>query len=867
MNFTQIQLVLNNLQRALIAEEKQGFLNTGVLGGFSSFLRGILSRLEQLFPGYDMALLRELAQNYSAWSPLRRREAFSELKRFRQEILLEAENRFQQGQNFEDIPETKDRVINKEKPESSERSGRLERPEREGRSERLELPGKPERSESQEAWGEDFFQGAPARKIDKVVHKPAQLHNHVKSDHREAKSSKRNEGEKTLQFLKGVGPERAKQLEKLGIQNVFDLLLYYPRRYEDRRKRLISELKDGESATLSGKVAAGQIIRGRLKVVKLSIEQQGRLIQAIWFNQTFILKQYPVGSRVIVTGKVRWQQQVPELLVTDIEMEKVGESTDSSAVPRSPAILPVYSETARLSSKAIRSIIKNVMNEVEKNFPEIIPESELNGWMERPIAHREIHFPADYARLTRARDRLVWEEVLLLQLAFAGLRQGLVRLGSPPLLGGEKEIQSFYKSLPFQLTGAQQRVIQEIFQDMAKPQGMARLVQGDVGSGKTAVAMAALLRAVGSGYQGAMMAPTEILAVQHFQALEKVFTPLGITVVCLLGSQSKSEREGVLAGIAEGSAQVIVGTHALIQESVVFKALGLAITDEQHRFGVRQRSMLQGKGDSPHVLVLTATPIPRTLALTLYGDLQLSVLDEMPAGRKPIVTRKLTERSRPKLEKFLEEQVNLGRQIYVVCPLVEESETLDLISATQRASEFQARFSHCRVALLHGKMKGSEKDSIMAEFQAGDIDILVATTVVEVGVNVPNASVMVIESAERFGLAQLHQLRGRVGRGSEQSYCFLLSEQTHSRRLDILCQTEDGFKIAEEDMRLRGTGELLGTRQHGLGQLHLADLSRDGQLVEKAYQMAQKALREPKKYPLLFQEVQKMFPPDKIGVH
>lgn len=567
----------------------------------------------------------------------------------------------------------------------------------------------------------------------------------------------------------------------------------------------------------------------------------------------------------MVTGKVRWKQQVPEILATDIEKVNLSDPENVSD-QGSQTILPVYSETARLSSKVIRSLILNVLDQVGVGFQEVLPQEDLKGWMDRSLAHREIHFPESYPRLAQARERLVWEEILFLQLAVSGLRQGMERLGSPPLSGGEELIQKFYELLPFQLTKAQQRVIREIFQDLAKPQGMARLVQGDVGSGKTAVAMAALLRAVGSGYQGAMMAPTEILAVQHFQSLEKVFTPLGVSVACLLGSQSKSVREETLAKIANGEAQVVVGTHALIQETVVFDALGLAVTDEQHRFGVRQRSLLQHKGESPHVLVLTATPIPRTLALTLYGDLQLSVLDEMPVGRKPIITRKLSERTRPKMEKFLEEQINLGRQIYVVCPLVEESETLDLISATQRATDLQARFPNRCIALLHGRMKGTEKESIMTSFHDGEIDILVATTVVEVGVNVPNASVMVIESAERFGLAQLHQLRGRVGRGSDQSYCFLLSEN-NSRRLDILCQTEDGFKIAEEDMRLRGTGELLGTRQHGLAELRLADLSQDGHLVEKAYQMAQKALQNPEKYELLFQEVRRCFPPEKVGIH
>jgi len=831
MKGSQAQLVLNNFQRALLAEEKQGFTNTGVLGGFNAFLRGILPRLEQLFPAHDMDLLRNLALQYPTWSPLRRREAFEELRRFMQEITMEA----------------------RESPAQNEPSNAL---------------GKqmlPDKQEVQEVQG---YQGTQKKQEDKELHNPVCV---IKSH--EIPLEKALKGSnwaslqaKPLQYLKGVGPERAKQLERLGIHNVLDLLQYFPRRYEDRRKQKIAELKEGEMATVTGKVVAGTITNGKMKVVKLSIDQEGRLFQATWFNQIHILKQYPVGTQVVVTGKVRWKQQVPEVLTTDIEKVYASDPENDSDLG-SQTILPVYSETARLSSKVIRSLIQSVLDQVDTAFREILPQEDLQEWMERSLAHREIHFPENYTRLAQARERLVWEEILFLQLAVAGLRQGMERLGSPPLLGGEEQIQSFYNSLPFQLTTAQQRVIQEILQDLARPQGMARLVQGDVGSGKTAVAMAALLRAVGSGYQGAMMAPTEILAVQHFKSLEKVFTPLGISVVCLLGSQSKSVREEILAKIANGEAQVVVGTHALIQETVVFKALGLAVTDEQHRFGVRQRSLLQRKGESPHVLVLTATPIPRTLALTLYGDLQLSVLDEMPVGRKPIITRKLAERARPKMEKFLEEQINLGRQTYVVCPLVEESETLDLISATQRATDLQVKFPNRRIALLHGRMKGAEKESIMTSFHAGEIDILVATTVVEVGVNVPNATVMVIESAERFGLAQLHQLRGRVGRGGDQSFCFLLSGNIDSRRLDILCQTEDGFKIAEEDMRLRGTGELLGTRQHGLAELRLADLSRDGQLVEKAYQMAQKALQDPEKYELLFQEVQRMFPPEKIGVH
>lgn len=859
MNGTQLQLVLNNLQRALLAEEKQGFTNTGVLGGFNIFLRGILPRLEQLFPGYDMDLLRNLAIQYPNWSPLRRRAGFSEIRRFMEEIALEAQASLLQKKSLnadmkllgkQDLAEKRLVPENQIMPDKKVVQNTLE-------EQKVNINTGVFGTTSAIQETKDLHKAHP---VGVIKSQEIPLDKALKVPNLVSLQSK------PLQYLKGVGPERAKQLEKLGIHNILDLLQYFPRRYEDRRQQMIAELKEGEMATIAGKVVAGSITNGKLKVVKLSLDQQGRLFQATWFNQIHILKQYPVGTQVVVTGKVRWKQQIPEILATDIEKVDVSDAGNGPDLG-AQKILPVYSETARLSSKVIRGLIQSVLDQVDTCFQEILPQEDKLGWMERSLAHREIHFPENYISLAQARERLVWEEILFLQLAVAGLRQGMERLGSPPLLGREEQIQSFYNSLPFQLTTAQQRVIQEIFKDLARPQGMARLVQGDVGSGKTAVAMAALLRAVGSGYQGAMMAPTEILAVQHFQSLEKVFTPLGVSIVCLLGSQSKGVREDALVKIANGEAQVVVGTHALIQEGVVFKALGLAVTDEQHRFGVRQRTLLQSKGESPHVLVLTATPIPRTLALTLYGDLQLSVLDEMPVGRKPIITRKLTERVRPKMEKFLEEQIKQGRQIYVVCPLVEESETLDLISATQRVTDLQARFPNRRVALLHGRMKGAEKESIMSKFYAREIDILVATTVVEVGVNVQNATVMVIESAERFGLAQLHQLRGRVGRGKEQSYCFLLSGNKESRRLDILCQTEDGFKIAEEDMRLRGTGELLGTRQHGLAELRLADLSQDGHLVEKAYQMAQKALQDPEKYELLFQEVRRIFPPEKIGVH
>lgn len=809
---SQEQIVLNHLQRALSAEEKQGCSNTGAVGGFHSFLKGILSRLEQLVPNQDFGVIRSIAEQYSHWSPVQRRQAVIHLRRFIEEL-----------KSHQSIEQLNLRPI-QDTPVSP-------------------APWVPAQSDPKPEPTEKFSTSSPRS---------------VTPADSSTKSTQSSAPPKALQYLKGVGPERAKQLEQIGIHTVKDLLLYFPRRYEDRRLLQISELKDGELATVSGKVVASQISRGKTKVIKLSIEQEGRLLNGVWFNQTFIIKQFPVGTSVVLTGKVRWQQRVPEILATDIQ--KAGAEKHSE-------IIPVYSETARLSSKVIRSLVKTVISQTLDYFPEIFPSEEGAKWMSRLQAYREIHFPQSFASLGQARERLVFEEVLFLQLAVARLRQGVQRDNSPSLSGGKEILEQFFTALPFELTSAQKRVIQEIFRDMSGTKGMARLVQGDVGSGKTAVAMAALLKAVGSSYQGAMMAPTEILAIQHYQSLEAVFTPLGVRVVLLLGSQSKSEREKTLKEISSGSAQVVVGTQALIQNTVHFHALGLAVTDEQHRFGVKQRTLLQTKGENPHVLVLTATPIPRTLALTLYGDLQLSVLDEMPKGRKPILTRKLSERGRANLEKFMEEQIKNGRQVYVVCPLVEESESLDLISATQRYESLQERFPNYQVALLHGRMKGAQKEEIMNGFQSGTIDILVSTTVVEVGVNVPNASIMVIEGAERFGLAQLHQLRGRVGRGSEQSYCILLSDVKDSRRLEVLCETQDGFKIAEEDLRIRGAGELLGTRQHGVMELRLADLSRDGRLVEEAYQVAQTILSSPERYPKLWGEVEQYFSLEKVGLH
>lgn len=815
MGNLQTEKYIESLRRAMKAEAKQGYINTGALGGFSNFLVDILPLLKDSILPQRYEELKIIAEEYGQSSPLKRRKLFADMDRLLKTSV--SKKAFQE--------KVKNELNNCEG--SGEKGNKQSSCPYQGEKEK-EFAENP-KSYGGKAGNEDNYRN-------RITDKPPQ----------------------SLQYLKGVGPQRVKQLQNLGINTIEELLRYYPRKYEVRVQRRISELKDGEFAVVTGKVVGSQLSRGRIRVVKLNIEQDGRNIYAIWFNQVHIIKQFPVGTVVSVTGKVQWQGRVPEILATDI----IKGDYDSQE-----EIVPVYSETARLNSKVIRTIMKNVVSHTDKYFPEVFPDEEAGKWMMRPVAYREIHFPSTMENMIKARERLVLEEVLFLQLAVSRLRSPSRKTESPVLDRGNELVKKFIAQLPFKLTGAQKRVIQEIFRDMGDKKGMTRLVQGDVGSGKTVVAMAALLQAVGSGYQGAMMAPTEVLALQHYESLKKAFSPLGVEVVMLSGSQTKSERDLVLYRVYSGKAQVVVGTHALIQEAVQFNALGLVITDEQHRFGVRQRTMLQDKGESPHVLVMTATPIPRTLALTIYGDLQLSVLDELPAGRKPVITRKITERSRPSLERFLERQISAGRQVYVVCPLVEETEKNDLVSATERAEKLKKRFPGRKVALLHGRMKGTEKEEIMEKFRNGEIDILVATTVVEVGVNVPNATVMVVEGAERFGLAQLHQLRGRVGRGNEQSYCILVSDARESTRLNILCETEDGFKIAEEDLKLRGPGELLGVRQHGAAELRITDLSRDGKLVEEAYQLLQKVLKEPEKYRRIYEEAEKLYPLDKVGVN
>lgn len=675
-----------------------------------------------------------------------------------------------------------------------------------------------------------------------------------------------------IQYLKGVGPNRAKALKRLDIENIEDLLYHLPRTYQDRSQlKKISQVISGEIESVLVKVIGKQEIktRNRLTISKLAISDGLSLAYVVWFNQPYLLKNFQEGIAVLVSGKV--ERKLGEIQFQNAEIEIVAEQTEKPG-----EIVPIYPSTEKLSQKIWRSIIKNALNLAEPFLADFLPEEIKKKYrlLGRLEALQNIHFPHNMEIKELARKSLAFEELFLFQLGLALRRKGVEqeKKGISHQVQGEL-VDKLINSLPFKLTDAQTRVISEIKEDLQKEKPMTRLVQGDVGAGKTVVASIALAYAIQGGYQGALMAPTEILAEQHFHNLNKLFDPLKIKTALLTGSCSKKVKNQILEEIKNGDQDLVVGTHALIQEEVAFTNLGLAITDEQHRFGVLQRASLQKKGANPDILVMTATPIPRTLALTLYGDLDVSVIDQLPPGRQPITTYWVTPDSRRKVYNFARSQVEEGRQIYMVCPLVEESEKLLAQAATDLANKLQTKiFPDLRIGLLHGKMKNKDKDQIMERFRQGLLDILVSTTVIEVGVDVPNATVMIIENSERFGLAQLHQLRGRVGRGAFQSYCILIANPQSDegrQRMRIMTQTTDGFKIAEEDLKLRGPGDFLGVRQHGFPNFRIANLLRDFRILEVARQEAFNLVsHDPalKNYPKLKSTLQTKFASLKIDL-
>ncbi len=649
----------------------------------------------------------------------------------------------------------------------------------------------------------------------------------------------------SLQFIKGVGPRRAEQLGRKGLGTVEDALFFVPLRHEDRtRLTPFRSLQPGQAYTCSGTIVGVSPPPPRRSRVPFSVmlRDASGYATASWFGGGYLARVLNRGQRLVLHGKVARYRGAIVIQQPDYEIVESGED-DRLHTGR---LVPVYSLTEGLPQRALRSLMWRIVDTFWREVPEVLPDAvrarrKLVGLGQ---ALHDAHFPETDAARAAARHRLAFDDFLLLQVGLAILRSRATRARGIAMNPRGDLGRRLHAALPYSLTAAQERVWGEIRRDMAAPFPMHRLLQGDVGSGKTIVAALAVLTAVEAGYQAAVMAPTEILAEQHFMTFRQLLEPLGVPVTLLTSSLVPRERTARRAALAGGETPCVVGTHALVQEGVEFRRLGLAVVDEQHRFGVEQRAKLKGKGDNPHLLVMTATPIPRTLALTLYGDLDVSVIDELPPGRRPIVTVARTEAKRREIYKFLRDQIAEGRQIYVVYPLVEESETLDLKAATEMARRLaEDVFPDLTVGLMHGRLGFDEKDAIMRRFKAGEIHILVSTTVIEVGIDVPNASVMLVEHAERFGLSQLHQLRGRVGRGPWKSFCILLMSGRLTpearQRIDAMTATNDGFKIAEVDLELRGPGEFFGTRQSGLPEFRTADLLRDARILEEARVEAQ----------------------------
>ena len=643
-----------------------------------------------------------------------------------------------------------------------------------------------------------------------------------------------------LQYLKGVGPQRAALLARKGLATVEDALYFVPLRHEDRtRLTPLRSLVPGQVQTCSGVIMGlSPPPPGRPRVpFSVMLRDDSGYVSASWFRAAYLARVFKRGQRLVLHGKVVRYRGALTLQHPDYE---IVESGDDERL-HTGRLVPVYSTTEGLGQRPLRrlmwSLVDDFASEVADGLPE--PIRARRNLVALATAVRDAHFPQSEAALATARRRLVFDDFLFLQLGLAILRSRATRARGIALNPRGALTARLRATLPYRFTAAQERVWDEIRRDMAAPAPMHRLLQGDVGSGKTIVAALAVLTAVEAGYQAAVMAPTEILAEQHYMTFRQLLEPLGLAITLLTSSVKGRERTARRTAVAAGEVACVVGTHALVEEQVEFRRLGLAVVDEQHRFGVEQRARLKGKAEQPDMLVMTATPIPRTLALTLYGDLDVSVLDELPPGRRPVTTAARTEGKRAQIYRFLREQVREGRQIYVVYPLVEESEAVDLKAATDMAHHLARDvFPDLSVGLLHGRLGFEEKDAIMRRFKAGELQILVSTTVIEVGIDVPNASVMLIEHAERFGLSQLHQLRGRVGRGPWKSYCILLHAgnptEEARRRIEAMVGTNDGFRIAQTDLELRGPGEFFGTRQSGLPQFRVADLLRDAPLLEEA---------------------------------
>ena len=669
-----------------------------------------------------------------------------------------------------------------------------------------------------------------------------------------------------VRYLKGVGPKTAERFEKLGIVTLADLLCHYPRRYIDfSRPYSIAEAPPDTECVVKAEVfakPAGRILPGGRRMERITAGDDVSSLEITWFNNPYAAQKLELGQEYyfqgIVTGGMLRRQMVNPQVRTDAQVESIPFEA-------------VYPQTEGLSSGVIAKCVRQLLPHAEL-LPDPLPPEMLQKYrlLSKAEAVRAIHCPASEEEAFAARRRLIYEELLILQLGIGRMKnRGAARTGAPMQ---KMDPEPFWALLPFSPTGAQRRAVEEILTDMAGETSMNRLLQGDVGSGKTLVAAAAIWACIRSGYQAALLAPTEILASQHAENLNRLLSPFGMRVALLTGGMKAAARRATLAAIRDDEADLIVGTHAILSEGVEFARLGLAVVDEQHRFGVRQRGMLAEKAENPHLLVMSATPIPRTLGLLIYGDLDISILDELPPGRKPVKTRCITGKKRADLYGFLDREIDSGRQVYIVCPAIEDAGGSGLNAVKSYYEDIaKAYLPDRRVGLMHGKLKPKEKAEVMDDFKSGRLDALVSTTVIEVGVDVPNATVMVIENAERYGLSALHQLRGRVGRGAAESWCFLVSDnvsESVQKRLKFLCSTSDGFAVAQYDLETRGPGDFFGSRQHGLPTLQIADLMNDTRTLHAAQSeavalLAEDPLLERPEHALLARQVEQMF--DKAG--
>lgn len=650
---------------------------------------------------------------------------------------------------------------------------------------------------------------------------------------------------KDVKYIKGVGPNRVQLLNKLGIFTLKDLITYYPRTYEDRSKpKAIAECVNGDEVLIEA-IACGRVSEVRLKgktMQRLLVRDETGSCTITWFNQSYLKSKFEVGQKYKFYGKIT--NNFGKVTMTSPVYDDNNKNFNTGK------IIPLYPLTYQLSQNVLRRIIESGLAEVEGNLQETLPDYLLEEYHLQGIneATRTIHFPKELKDFDIARKRFVFEELLSTQLALLQLKNSYRNDEKGIQFDKNVKMSDVINNLPFQLTKAQLRVLEEIDANMEAETSMNRLLQGDVGSGKTVVAMCAAYKAVKCGYQAAIMAPTAILATQHLENFQKMLKELDVKCELLISGISKKKKEQLLERLANGEIDILIGTHAIIEENVVFKNLGLVVTDEQHRFGVKQRTKIAEKGKNPDVLVMTATPIPRTLALILYGDLDISIIDELPPNRKKIETFAVNKKMTERVNGFIEKQIKEGRQAYIVCPLVEENEELDLKSVEELYETYQKEvFPQYKVEYIHGKMRPKQKDEIMERFKAGEIDVLISTTVIEVGVDVPNSNIMVIENAERFGLAQLHQLRGRVGRGDYQSYCVLKYEgksETLRERMKVMCSTNDGFIISEKDLELRGSGDFFGTMQHGLPEFKIANLFEDRPILKSVQAIAMQILQD-----------------------